>query len=69
MEHVRPPADKAHPIKAIKAVLWAFLGIRKGAASERDLAAVKPWHIILAGVIGAALFVTAIVTLVRLITH
>ncbi|HWQ38278.1 MAG TPA: DUF2970 domain-containing protein [Burkholderiales bacterium] len=56
------------PLRAFKAVLWAFLGIRKGAASERDLATLRPWQVVLAGVIGAALFVTAIVTLVRIIT-
>jgi hypothetical protein len=63
-----PASRPAHPLKAIKAVFWAFLGIRKGAASERDLAALKPWHIVVAGIIGAALFVTMIVTLVRIVT-
>lgn len=62
------PGRGAHPIKALRSVFWAFLGIRRGAASERDMAALKPWHIIVAGIFGAALFVTVIVALVSLIT-
>jgi hypothetical protein len=63
------PPGRPHPIKALRSVFWAFLGIRKGAASERDLAALKPWHIISAGIFGAVLFVTVIITVVRLITR
>lgn len=62
------PGPRPSPLRAFKTVLWAFLGIRKGAASERDLATLRPWQVVVAGVIGAALFVTAIVTLVRIIT-
>ena len=50
-------------------MFWAFLGIRKGASSERDLAALKPWHIITAGIFGAVLFVTMIVTVVSVVTR
>ncbi len=55
--------------RAFKAVFWAFFGIRKGASSQDDLASLKPWQVILAGVLGAALFVTVIITLVRTITR
>jgi hypothetical protein len=61
-------AGKGNPFRAFKAVFWAFFGIRKGAASQSDLASLKPWQVIVAGVIGAAIFVTVIVTLVRVIT-
>ena len=61
-------AGKGSPLRAYKAVFWAFFGIRKGAASQSDLASLRPWQVILAGVIGAVLFVTVIVTLVRVIT-
>ena len=60
---------KVSPWRAISAVLGAFVGIRKSADRDRDLAALKPVHVIVAGIIGAALFVTTIVTLVRLITR
>jgi hypothetical protein len=49
-------------------VLGAFIGIRKSSARDRDLASLKPVHVIVAGVIAAAIFVLTIVTVVRLIT-
>ena len=58
---------KSSPLRAVSAVLGAFIGIRKSADRDKDLASLKPIHVIVAGVIGAALFVLVIVTLVRLI--
>jgi hypothetical protein len=71
MAEPTPPAGptKASPWRAISAVLGAFIGIRKSADRDRDLAALKPVHVVVAGIIGAVLFVTTIVTLVRLITR
>lgn len=54
-------------LRAFKAVFSAFLGIRKGSASQDDLANLRPWQIVTAGVIGAVLFVVVLVTLVRFI--
>jgi hypothetical protein len=62
------PPGKVSPLRAFKAVFWAFFGIRKGAASQSDLASLRPWQVILAGVLGGALFVAVIITLVRMIT-
>ena len=63
--------DVAHgsssPFRAFKAVLWAFFGIRKGAASQSDLMALKPWQLILAGIMSAMLLVGMIVALVSVI--
>jgi hypothetical protein len=56
-------------LQAVSAVLGAFIGIRKGADRDKDLANLKPVHVIVTGVIGAALFVFMIVMLVRLITR
>ena len=58
---------RATPLAAAKAVFWAFFGVRRG----KDHASVRftPLQIIVAGVIGAALFVLAIVTVVQLVTR
>lgn len=61
-----PP--KATPWQVAKAVLSAFIGIRKGAAHERDAVTITPVQAIVAGVIGAAIFVLSLVMLVRYIT-
>jgi hypothetical protein len=63
-----PREGKTSPLRAVSAVLGAFIGIRKSSARDRDLASLKPVHVIVAGVIAAAIFVLTIVTVVRLIT-
>jgi len=57
----------ATPLEAAKTVFWAFLGVRR----RTDHAAVRltPAQIVVAGIIGAALFVFTIVTVVRLVTR
>jgi hypothetical protein len=60
-------STKTSPLRAISAVLSAFVGIRKSSARDSDLAHLRPVHVIVAGVIVAALFVTILVTLVHFI--
>jgi hypothetical protein len=59
---------KATPLQVAKAVASAFIGIRRRAAHERDVVTITPVQVIIAGVIGAAIFVAALVLLVRSIT-
>jgi Protein of unknown function (DUF2970) len=59
---------KATPLQVAKAVLSAFIGIRKRAAHEEDAVTITPLQAIIAGLIGAAIFVVSLVTLVRYIT-
>ena len=59
---------KASPIQVAKAVLSAFVGIRKRAAHERDAVTITPLQVIITGVILAVIFVLSLVVLVRTIT-
>lgn len=52
-------------LRTLKTVLWAFLGIRKRAGYEEDAARLNPVHVILAGVLAAALFVIGLIAVVR----
>ena len=49
-------------------MFWSFLGIRKSAAHEKDAVTIKPVHAIIAGLIGAVIFVLSLTVLVRYIT-
>lgn len=53
----------------VKAVLWSFLGIRKKGDYESDAAKLNPVHVILAGLIAAALFVLTLVWIVHLVVQ
>jgi Protein of unknown function (DUF2970) len=49
----------------LKAVAWSFFGVRRRKDHEQDLAELNPVHVIIAGLGAAALFVVALVVLVR----
>lgn len=49
----------------MKAVFWSFFGVRKKSAYEKDAAQLNPVHVIIAGVLGAAIFVGVLVMIVR----
>ena len=58
---------KASPLAVVKAVLSAFLGIRKRSAHEKDAVQLSPAQIIVTGVVMAAVFVVSLILLVRFI--
>lgn len=51
--------------RSIRMVAWSFLGIRKASGLEEDMARVNPFHVIVVGIAGAALFVVGLVILVN----
>lgn len=59
------PRGKSTFAQTMKAVLWSFFGVRKQSDYERDAAQLNPVHVIVAGVIGAAIFVLVLILIVR----
>ncbi len=51
--------------QTMQAVAWSFFGVRRSAEYERDVSRLNPVHVVIAGLIGAALFVAALVLLVN----
>ena len=56
---------KASLRQTISAVAWSFFGVRRGRDHEEDMARLNPVHVVIAGLLGAALFVLMLVLLVR----
>ncbi|SFL06346.1 Protein of unknown function [Nitrosomonas aestuarii] len=52
-----------------KAVMSAFIGIRKKSDLENDAANLKPAHVIIGGLIGAMIFVVSILLLVKIVVQ
>ena len=52
-------------LQTMKAVAWSFFGVRKGSDYEKDVSQLNPVHVVIAGVIGAALFIGALLLLVN----
>ncbi len=60
--------QKTSPLRVMKTVFWSFFGVRKKTDHQDDFEGVTPLQIVVAGVIGAAIFVATLITLVRIIT-
>jgi hypothetical protein len=58
-------ARRGSLVRTFKAVAWSFFGVRKGAEYEKDIAQLNPLHVVVAGIVAAALFVAALVVLVK----
>jgi len=74
-EGAQQPAQPAQPhgakkkggfLQLVGAVLWSFFGVRKRRDLEAD-AALNPLHVVVAGVIGAVLFVGVLLFIVHLV--
>ncbi len=64
-----PAHRKAGPLQIAGAVFWSFLGVRKSRDHDADAASLTPVQVIVAGVIGAALFVASLILIVRWVTR
>jgi len=64
---VSGPAPRAGMFQVFRAVLWSFLGIRRKAHHESDAMRLRPVQVIIAGLIGAALFVLTLVLVVHFV--
>ena len=52
-------------VQTMKAVAWSFFGVRKSSEYEKDVSQLNPVHVVIAGVIGAVLFITVLLLLVN----
>jgi hypothetical protein len=54
---------------AFRAVFWGFFGVRKHGEYQKDMQRLKPQHVIAAGLLGAVVFVLALLAIVKLVTR
>ena len=58
-------ARPASPLQTFRAVAWSFFGIRRSSGHAEDVQKLNPVHLVIAAIVSAALFVLALVLLVR----
>ena len=51
--------------RAVQAVLWSFIGIRKNSAGQEDMAKLNPFHVLVVGIAMALVFVVGLIALVN----
>ncbi len=49
----------------VKAVLWSFFGVRKRSDYEKDTQQLNPVHVIITGIVAAAIFVAILLLIVN----
>jgi hypothetical protein len=54
-------------LQSMVAILWAFLGVRKGKGQEQDMASLSFVHVIIAAVVGVIIFMGILLLIVKLV--
>jgi hypothetical protein len=62
----KPHERKTSFAATMRAVFWSFFGVRKKKDYEHDAAHLNPIHVIIAALIGLAVFIGVLVTLVKI---
>lgn len=62
-----PPPRNATLREVFGAVFWSFFGVRKGRHMQRDAVTIRPHQVVIVGVVSGALFVFALLAIVRLV--
>ncbi len=62
-----PPRRDATLREVFGAVFWSFFGVRKGRHMQRDALTIRPHQVVIVGVVCGALFVLALLLVVRIV--
>ncbi|MEP6607402.1 MAG: DUF2970 domain-containing protein [Burkholderiaceae bacterium] len=65
----QPRATRSGFAATVRAVLWSFIGIRRKSEYEKDAASLNPVHVIITGLLAAALFVVVLIVIVHLVVR
>ncbi len=68
MRSSRIDSKSAGFLRAVRAVLWSFFGVRRGQDYASDAAHLSAWQVIAAGLLAVLGLVLGLVLLVRMLT-
>jgi hypothetical protein len=52
-------------LQSMKAVAWSFFGVRRSAEYEKDVNQLNPVHVVIAAIVGVAIFIAVLLVLVN----
>ncbi len=64
-EDLKPSGRKLNFFQTISAVLWSFVGLRRGSDYHQDMARLNPVHLVIAALLLAGCFVLVLILIVR----
>ena len=59
--------DNASFLYSLRAVFWSFFGLRRKSDFDTDSAKLNPLHIVIAALLGVAVFIGVLITIVKLV--
>lgn len=67
------PGSSAQPkqgglLQAMKAIAWGFFGVRKSSNHQADVANLSLKQVVIAGILGGAIFVGTLIAIVSIVT-
>ncbi len=60
-----PVRRRGSLLQTMQAVAWSFFGVRRSRDYADDVSKLNPVHVVVAGIVGALLFIGTLVMLVR----
>ena len=60
-----PSQRKGSLLQTLRAVGWSFFGVRRSADYAQDVQKLNPVHVVIAGIVGAIVFVAVLALPVR----
>lgn len=66
-QHSTPETGSRSFASTMLAVAWSFIGLRRKSDFERDVVALRPAYVIAAGLLGTAIFIGILLTVVQMV--
>jgi hypothetical protein len=63
----KKPQQQASFMYSMKAVIWSFFGLRRKSDFDTDSVKLNPLHIVIAALLGVAVFIGLLITIVKLV--
>ena len=66
-EPIKKKTEKTSFLGTLGAVFWSFVGLRRRSDYEKDVTGLNPVYVIIAALLGVAIFIGVLLTVVSLV--
>lgn len=66
-EPIKKKTEKTSFLATLGAVFWSFVGLRRRSDYEKDVTGLNPVYVIVAALLGVAIFIAVLLTVVSLV--
>ncbi len=66
-EPIKKETKKTSFLATLGAIFWSFIGLRRNSDYEKDVTGLNPVYVIIAALLGVAIFIAVLLTVVSLV--